>query len=520
MHSRFKIQKMRRRRRVVEEEVTEVVGDNGSFEAMVQEIISLQGDLDQEQESEQMKYEQNRRDSFSLWWLHCFELDDGVAQNLAEAGFYCNGFATKCFSCDLTEPPFIWQDGHDPETLHFEKSPDCLFVKGQSNNVPIDTKQHNNAEFISQISLPSVLKPDRAQHEKVYKLKPIKDKLPNQINNVTNSNKEEIKLQDKTNAKTNQNRQTQERMGSRRYAQQRKSGFKQNLSEKPYVIPRSLTSTDVLSDSKRNATAKNVQTTSVTDTGSSSSAFKTENFSNSFTTEHDIRDATTAERHGDLKEISAPQPIKEKTVSATKSGYLDIKKEISTNDCDCPQEWLTSESSIFLMQGRRVVEEEVTEVVCDDSSFNTMVQEIIQLQGHLDQKQESEQMKYEQNRRDSFSSWWLNCFELDEGVAQCLTKAGFYCNGFATKCFSCDLTEPPFIWQDGHDPETLHFEKSPDCLFVKGQSNNVPIDAKQHNSVKFISQSSLPSASKSDKPQQVRASKLKSSNIKKRNINQ
>ena len=515
MHSRFKIQNTRRRRQVVEEEVTSIISDDRSFEAVVQEIIYLQGDLDQEQVPEEMNYEQNRRDSFSSWWLDNFELDDGVAHRLTKAGFYCSGFVTKCFSCELSESPYFWQDGHDPQKVHSKRSPDCLFVKGKSNNVPIETKQYNNVEFLSQTSSTSALKPEKTDHEKFYKLKPLKDKLPNQINNVTNCNKEEIKLQEKTNGnygKTNQNRQIQERIGSRRYAQQRKSGFKQHLSEKPYAIPRSFSPPDVISDSSRNARAKNVQTTSVTDTGSSSSEFRKENFISSFTPDHATRDtgASTAEMHEDISETSALQPIKEKAISATKSGYLDIEKETSTNECKCPQEWITSESSMLVMQKRRVVEEEVTEVISDNSSFEAVVEEIINLQGDLHQEQVPEEMNYEQNRRDSFSSWWLDNFELDDGVAHRLTKAGFYCSGFVTKCFSCELSESPYFWQDGHEPDKIHREKRPDCLFVKGKSNNVPIEMKPHNNAEFLSQTPSPRVSKSDRHQQVRVSKFES----------
>ena len=513
MHSRFKIQKLRRRQ--VVEEVTEVISDDSSFEAVVQEIINLQEDHGQEQEQEQMNYEQNRRDSFSSWWLDNFELDDGIADRLTKAGFYCRGFITRCFSCELSESAYFWQDGHEPDRVHHEKSPDCLFVKGQSSNVPIEMKQHNNVEFISQILLPSTLKPDKTQHENVYKLKPLKNKLPNQINNVTNSNNEETRPQEKTNdnyAKTNQNIQTQERMSSRRHGQQRKSGFKQYMTEKPYEIPRGFSPTNVISDSSRNATSKNVQATSITDTGSRTSEFRRENFNRSITTDHDIKNTIvcTAEMHEDIRQTSALYPIQKKTVSATKSRYLDIKKEPLINGSECPHEWITSESSMLVMQRRQVMEEEVTEVISDDSSFEAVVQEIINLQEGHGQEQEQEQMNYEQNRRDSFSSWWLDNFGLDDGIADRLTKAGFYCRGFVTRCFSCELSESAYFWQDGHEPDRVHREKRPDCLFVKGQSNNVPIDTKQDNNVESISQTPLPSVSKSDKHQQVRASKFES----------
>ena len=140
----------RTRRRVVEEEVTEVVNPN-SFEAWMKQ---------EREERERMKFERTRMESFPSWWLDIYHLDVSVVERLAEAGFYCtypwNLGNTECFSCRLSKHWSFWREGHDPETVHREDSPDCKFITGQSNNVPIYPQQQNNIKFISQPLLPSV----------------------------------------------------------------------------------------------------------------------------------------------------------------------------------------------------------------------------------------------------------------------------------------------------------------------------------------------------------------------------
>ena len=116
----------RTRRRVVEEEVTEVLSD-GSFGALMK------------QRREWMRYEQNRLDSFNSIWLDVYQLDVSVAQRLAKAGFYHLDLGyTECFSCELCKHSSFWWKGHDPETVHREESPNCKFITGQSDNVPIE----------------------------------------------------------------------------------------------------------------------------------------------------------------------------------------------------------------------------------------------------------------------------------------------------------------------------------------------------------------------------------------------
>ena len=141
----------RTKRRVVEEEVTEIFRDDFDIQARINQIKR------EREERERMKYEQNRLNSFHIWWLRNYQLDVSVKQHLAKAGFYRSSWGrTACFSCGLSKDVTFWWEGHDPETVHHEESPDCRFITGQSENVPIYPQQQNNIKFISQPLLPSV----------------------------------------------------------------------------------------------------------------------------------------------------------------------------------------------------------------------------------------------------------------------------------------------------------------------------------------------------------------------------
>ena len=108
----------------------------------------------------------------------------------------------------------------------------------------------------------------------------------------------------------------------------------------------------------------------------------------------------------------------------------------------------------MLVTRRRVFEEEVTEVI--------------------DHTNDAQGMKYEKNRLKSLSSWWLNYYQLDAGVAKRLAKVGFYCTLGGTLCFSCGLSKSLSFWKQGYHPEMVHREERPDCKFLNGQSDNVP----------------------------------------------
>ena len=109
---------------------------------------------DYENVSGWMKYEKNRRDSFDPIWLEHYLLDATFAHELAEAGFYCvlEGGDSVCFSCGLRKSSFFWGErSSDPNTLHREESPNCKFISGHSDNVPIGSEQQNHLEFVTQI---------------------------------------------------------------------------------------------------------------------------------------------------------------------------------------------------------------------------------------------------------------------------------------------------------------------------------------------------------------------------------
>ena len=114
-------------------------------------ILIINHTLDVDTSKEWMKYEKNRRYSFDPIWLEHYELDATFAHELARAGFYCvpEGGDSVCFSCGLRKSSFFWGERRgDPKTFHREQSPDCEFVNDTSENVPIDSEQQNNLEFV------------------------------------------------------------------------------------------------------------------------------------------------------------------------------------------------------------------------------------------------------------------------------------------------------------------------------------------------------------------------------------
>ena len=139
-----------RRRRVVKEEVTQVIGNNTSDDETLREL---------------MKEEKNRRCSFPSRCFDFFLLDVNVTRRLAAAGFYYNNSGlTVCFSCGLWKSLMFWKEGHDPETVHLTERPLCKFLNGASDNVPIDVEKRNSFKFITKtetlsrdVSIPGTL---------------------------------------------------------------------------------------------------------------------------------------------------------------------------------------------------------------------------------------------------------------------------------------------------------------------------------------------------------------------------
>ena len=283
--------------------MTEIVSQGISFEAFLK------------QQGERMRYEQSRWDSFTSWWLQYYHLDVSVAQHLAKAGFYCRFGYTECFSCGFSKHPSFWREGHDPETIHRQLNPDCEFITGQSDNVPIERYMRYERNRLD--SFPSwwLL---------VYQF------------HVS----------------------TIQRLA--------KAGF--------YC------------------------------------------------------------------------------------SYDYYTKCFSCGLC---------KRATFWQEGHDP--ETVHRRECWNCKFIT---------GQSDNVLTDKLLKYEKNRLNSFDSSWfvIDYHHLDVSVAQRLAKAGFYCFGDSTECFSCELSKHATFWREGHDPETVHREESPDCKFINGQSDNVPIE--------------------------------------------
>ena len=362
--------------------MTEVVGLN-SIEAYLK------------REHEHMKFEQNRLDSFDSRWFDVYQ-EANVPGRLARAGFYrTHGDYTECFSCGLSKHLSFWWMAHDPEKIHREERPNCKFITGQSDNVPMglsvvrrfqifinnifnqneeieqpdnnqtklrsenqqlevdtgtkaeqitenensDEKQWDYIKPISQPSLPGVLKPDKPQEKKVNIIKRLKEKFQTQIKKGTTLNKEQIQPESHINdkyAKTNQNRETEPGMGSWREAEEI-SGTKRPASERPEVIPSNSSPSDVPFSSNENHDGQNIDQRSAAAARSSSSDVRVDKLTS--------RKVPTSKTHQELEKKNASESIKEKTESVTTSQSRDVNREKSVNNSRNHQEHLTSSSS-------------------------------------------------------------------------------------------------------------------------------------------------------------------------------
>ena len=121
------------------------------------------------------------------------------------------------------------------------------------------------------------------------------------------------------------------------------------------------------------------------------------------------------------------------------------------------QENLQSEACWWQEDKVKLWEKKVTEVITDSNNNGTR----------------REQMRYEKNRLETFPSWLCDCYQVN---TQHLAKAGLYHTvSGGTECFSCGMWKYSSYWQEGHDPDAVHCKERPNCLFVKGLSDNVPI---------------------------------------------
>ena len=78
------------------------------------------------------KMREQMKYSLSSWWLKDYQLDASVTARLARAGFFYSRNGTECFSCRMWKPLSFWQNGHDPMMVHRKLRPDCKFLTGQS----------------------------------------------------------------------------------------------------------------------------------------------------------------------------------------------------------------------------------------------------------------------------------------------------------------------------------------------------------------------------------------------------
>ena len=338
------------RRRVVEEVVMEFFSPN-SYEAWIKQRVR-----------ERMKYEQNRLDRFTTGWLDYYQLDVSVAQRLAKAGFYCLGLGyTECFSCGLSKDLYFWKEGHHPGTVHRTESPDCKFITGQSDNVSIERWM--------------------------------------------------------------------------RYEQNRLKSFTSWLFDK-YQLD--------VSVAQRLAKA---------------------GFYRTYTGYTKCFSCWLSKYSSFWREGHDPETV-HRTESPDCKFITGQSDNVPIESMNYEQNRLDSFDLFFWEEGHD------PETVHREESPNC---KFIKVQS--DNVPIKRWVKYEQNRLNSFPPWWLEDNQLYVSVRQRLAKAGFYCWGFDnTECFSCGLSKDLTFWQEGHDPETVHREESPNCKFITGQSDNVPIN--------------------------------------------
>ena len=176
-----------------------------------------------------MKSEQNRLNSFNSWWLEENQLDVSDVQRFAKAGFYLRLSYTACFSCGLSKDLSFWREGHDPETVHREESPDCKFITGQSDNVPVDIKLQENSKTSSDTSVPRVSGPTRFPTAKSNKSKQNQEvRQPNDNQTKLHSGSQQLKPDTGTKPKrTGENENSETKPSTRRSTEHRKSELKQ-----------------------------------------------------------------------------------------------------------------------------------------------------------------------------------------------------------------------------------------------------------------------------------------------------
>ena len=211
---------------------------------------------------ELMRFEKNRLDSFPSQWLNHHQLDVHVVKHLAKAGFYYKPIGgTQCFSCGWHKPVSFWQEGHDPEEVHSKRRPNCKFVQGQSQNVPLE--QHY---IVQSQSIPGALRPEKPPRAKIENLKQLDISGTNHDNRNYFHDGQSVEEVDSNPAKISQEKEAETRVVPRRPPGPRKLDHKQNSTEEPtrdnIVTAAIPDSPDAALDPKRNASVRQKPVTS------------------------------------------------------------------------------------------------------------------------------------------------------------------------------------------------------------------------------------------------------------------
>ena len=332
-----------------------------SVDALMKEIKEKERQARRERERrERMNFERNRLDSFPSWWSDEYQLDVSVAQRLAKAGFCCSFGSIKCFSCGLWKDPTFWKQ-HDPETVHREERPNCKFVTGQSDNVPIGLSVlrrfqifisntfKQNKEIEQQDYNHTKLRSENQQlkAEQITKNEnPDEKQKKHNINFITKPSLPSVSKCDKPQedkfTKTNQNRPTKQRTGFWGDVEEI-LGSKRQASGTPEVIHSTSSPPGAPFTSNGNHTAQNVHQTSVAVSRSSFPDGRVEQLTKR-RRRRDDRD-NTATTHQESEKKIASGPIKERTLHASRSWSSDVGRNKSATTSRGHQELMTSEPS-------------------------------------------------------------------------------------------------------------------------------------------------------------------------------
>ena len=421
-----------------------------------------------------MKSEQNRLNSFTSR-----SFDVSVAQRLAKVGFYCPGLVgdTECFSCGLSKPPSFWREGLDPETVHREESPDCEFITGQSDNVPIERwmKYEQNRLNSFHSAWLDVSDAQRLAEAGFYcsvvgKAECLSCGLYKHWSFWQEGhNPETVHREERPNC-------------------QFITGHSDNVPIEKLMKSEQNRLDSFDSRCFHVSDAQHLAKSGFFHSGLGDTKCFSCGLTKPWSFWQEGRDPGTVHREkrpncefitGQSDNVPIDKSMKSEQNRLDSFGSLWFQLDVSVSQrlakagfygtlggiTKCYSCGLTKPWS-FWREGR------------DPGTVHREERPNCQfITGQSDNVPIERWMKYEQNRLDSFTSQWFDDEQLFVSVRQRLAKAGFYYWGVGnTRCFSCGLYKPRTFWQEGHDPETVHHRESPNCEFITGQSDNVPIE--------------------------------------------